>query len=173
VTTYGPMIAGILAAGASAATIFSLLKPEPTPPPAPPPARQALLWGPADCNKPEPMVAVGSCSNLVSLNWLRGKMHLLRAARVPGFAELPEDFLLSTAEYHGRPNWLLYATARGERLSLIGVGYNAEKQSKDGALRLYPAQGGKAISPAAQPDVDGGWWLRQPAEDWRLLNERF
>lgn len=161
--TSGPAIAAVLAAGASVATIVSVLKSEPAP------LRQKLMWAPADCGSATPMVGVGSCSNLVSLDWLRGKMHLLRAAKVAGFAELPEDFLLRTEEYHGKPDWLLYATAHGQRQWLVGVGYDAETESKDGALRLYTMQSRKPSTPAAQLDVNGDWWLRQPSGDWVAL----
>lgn len=157
------VIAAILAAGASAATIWVSVKPEPAVKFTP------LVWAPSDCARSEPLVGLGSCAELRALPWLRAQILHLRAAKVPGYVDLHGQIELRTAAHQGQPHWILFLSADGAKGWNLGVGYNAKTGAKDGVLRLYHA--GAPAAPGAKIDADGQWWIQDERLEWRRVSE--
>jgi hypothetical protein len=102
-----------------------------------------LLWTPSKCaGSSTPGIAIGTCADPRTLEWLSGELKKLRRAELSGFKHLAEDPRPRPEDGKKRddttvPNQKLVVDGQGNRQYLVGVGYNYERDSDDGYLRLY------------------------------------
>jgi len=113
--------------------------PSPAQPAVSPPGRVTLLWVPSDCpSGSTPAIALGSCGEQRSLEWLRMAMDNLRREKRFGFDFLPAGFKLVAGAFGDNANYKLAVHDReNNELCTVGVGYNLKENKKDGGLRLY------------------------------------
>jgi hypothetical protein len=169
-------LAGVFTALAALIGVLKSCSPEPShsssvpPPPgassvvtaaATPPerAQRRLLWVPSDCaGDTTAAVAIDSCGDKRTLEWLKLEMDRLRKEAKFGFAALPARFTLVPSDYGDSGiNFRLSVRRAGESDALfaVGVGYSRTLNVKDGALRLYHPGG--ALVAEAWLQADGTW----------------
>ena len=107
-----------------------------------------LLWIPSDCNEgAEAGIAIDSCNERRTLEWLNLKLDELRRSNQFGFGALPKGFKLKVGDSGSHRNYRLdVADASGQQSFSVGVGYNVLKNAKDGGLHV--TQNGRAIANA-------------------------
>ena len=115
----------------------------------PPPAKPRLLmWAPSDCTEgAAPGVAIDSCNELRTLEWLNLKMDELRSSNQFGFGSLPKGFKLVAGNSGSHLNYRLNVVdAGGQDTFSVGVGYNVKRNAKDGGLHV--SRSGQMIAEA-------------------------
>jgi hypothetical protein len=127
-----------------------------TAPLAPPAKAITLLWVPSDCTEgAHAGIALDSCKEGRTLEWLKLAMEGLRGQGRFGFGQLPKGFQLEAGDSAGHANYKLTVQDRdGRSLFSVGVGYNLKKNTKDGGLHVYNS--GVTIA-EAWLRADGSW----------------
>lgn len=120
------------------------------------PLPRRLIWAPSDCSMgAEARVALDSCNDSRTLDWLEGEINKLRSEAISGFGVLPKGFRLEASDFGTKVNYRLNVKAKdGTSLFSVGVGYNAKTNAKDGGLHLYK-DGGLVAEAWLLPD--GSW----------------
>lgn len=147
------MVAAISAVVGAVAAVWPFVKLDP------PPKFVQLLWKPSDCGDTEPLVGIGTCSEIRTLAWLRSQVLGFRSCGVPGYSDLQGTIDLRPVAHRGQANLIVRLAAGGIDRWVLGIGYDAKHGVKDGGLRLYRWTETNQMGPVMRLEADGSWWL--------------